>query len=76
MLPTDTDPAAAQIAREVRARVPRGERLRRACEASDLAHALALCRLRALHPDWPDAELRRALLRRLFPASQLPEVLR
>ena len=76
MLPTDTDPVAARIVREIRSRTPRGERLRRACEASDFAHALALSRLRALHPDWQEAELRRALLRRLFPPDQMPEVLR
>jgi hypothetical protein len=76
MRPTDTDPVTAQILSEMRARVPPGERLRRALEASDLAQALALSRLRTLHPDWPEAALRRALLRRLFRADQMPEVLR
>jgi len=73
---TDTDAATARILHEIRARIPRNERLRHACEASDLVRAFALARLRARHPDWPEAELLRALLRRQFPPGKIPEVLR
>jgi hypothetical protein len=50
--------------------------LRHACEASDLVRAFALARLRARHPDWSEAALLRALLRRQFQPGKIPEVLR
>jgi hypothetical protein len=76
MRPTDTDPGTLQVLREIRSRVAPAERLKHALEASDFLHELALSRLRSLHPDWSEAALRRAHLRRQFPVDQLPELLR
>ncbi len=76
MRATDTDATSARIVREIRARTPRGERIRLACEVSDFVRALAISRLRALHPEWSDGELQHALLRRQFPPDRIPEVLR
>jgi hypothetical protein len=73
---SDTSPAAAAVQLAAQRRLTGEQRVKIALEMSLAMRDLALAGLRHQHPDWPDAALRRELLRRLFPADRLPAPLR
>lgn len=73
---SDTSPEAAEIQANIYRRMSGAERLRLAVEMSLTARSLAVARLRAQHPDWSEAELKRELLRYAFGSAPLPEPLR
>ncbi|MGQ0703511.1 MAG: hypothetical protein ACT4PM_10310 [Gemmatimonadales bacterium] len=68
----DTHAAARTVQQDIHRRLTGPERLRLAGEMSDLARALAVARLRQLHPDWSPRELSRELLRSAFFPKPLP----
>lgn len=77
----DTSPAAEEIQARIHRRMTGEERLVLALEMSESARELAIARLRRVHPDWTDRELRRELLRYAFLAvdgvpAELPLPLR
>ncbi len=76
MMQRDTSPAAATLQARVRRRLSGVQRIRIAMEMSLLARKLALAGLRRRHPDWPEADLRKQLLRRQFPPDKIPQPLR
>lgn len=73
---SDTSPEAAEIQASILRRLTGVERLDLAFEMSLFARELALTRLRAQHPEWSEAELKRELLRYAFGSDPLPPPLR
>ena len=52
------------------------QRLLLALEMSLFTRELAAAGIRHDHPDWPDSEISRELLRRAFPPEKVPAALR
>lgn len=57
---------ASALQRRILAKMTGEERLRLAIEMSDAARELALCRLRAEHPELDEASIRRLLIKMLY----------
>ena len=76
MKPLDTNLQALAIRDRVLRRLPPVERLRIAMDMTDTLRDLAMSRLRAEHPQWSDADLRKELLRIALLPTPLPEALR
>jgi len=74
--PLDTNLQALAIRDRVLRRLPPVERLRIAMDMTDTLRDLAMSRLRAEHPQWSDADLRKELLRIALLPTPLPEALR
>jgi hypothetical protein len=68
----DTSPEAAVIQASIHRRLTGAQRLQIAVEMSQLAREFALTRLRNVHPDWSDAQLKRELLRYSFLSTGTP----
>ncbi len=54
-----------RLAEILRRRTP-GERMRSALEANELVRSMIMGTLRARHPEWNDARLRKELIRRVL----------
>ena len=76
MIEFDTDPRFAAAQRAVWERLGAEGRLKLALEMSEFVRKLALVGLRARHPEWSDAELRREVARMAFPSDRIPAPLR
>lgn len=77
----DTSLAAEEIQARIHRAMTGVERLALALDMSESARELAIARLRRVHPDWTDRQLRRELLRYAFLAvdgapTELPMPLR
>lgn len=48
------------------------QRLRLACEMSDIAHDLCRARIRQQHPDWTDTEIMQEMVRGAFSPQPCP----
>ena len=72
----DTSAEADALQRAIQQRLGGPLRLRLALDMSIAARALALARLRQQHPDYSELELKKALLRLMFAADNLPPPLR
>ncbi len=68
----DTSAEADALQRAIQRRLGGPSRLRLALDMSVAARALALARLRQRHPDYSELELKKALLRLMFAADNLP----
>lgn len=68
----DTSPEAKEVQASIHRRMTGVQRLELAYEMSVSARELAIARLRRKHPDWPEAEFKRELLRIAFGAQPLP----
>lgn len=68
----DTNAEVEKLQDAIHARMTVAERLDAAIEASLLARDLALARVRAEHPEWPEPLLLRELLRLSLLPSSLP----
>jgi len=66
------DAQADEIQRSILRRMTGEERLRLACEMSDLARDLCRARIRQQHPDWTDTEVTRELVRAAFSPQTSP----
>lgn len=75
-IPFDTSPEAAEIQEEVIRRMSGADRLMLALEMSVAARELRAAGIREEHPDWPEEEVRRELLRHAFDFKNLPPPLR
>jgi hypothetical protein len=73
---SDTSPDTRAIQDDIYRRMTGEERLRRAMEMSDVARELALARVRSEHPEWPEWEFKRELLRSAFGNQPWPPPLR
>ncbi|HTS88977.1 MAG TPA: hypothetical protein VMG41_10840 [Gemmatimonadales bacterium] len=71
---TDTSPTAARVQIRVLQGLTPSQRLDLAVQMSLGARALVIARLRAEHPEWPEAEVRRETLRLTIPGLPLPRV--
>ena len=76
MIELDTDPRFAAAQRAAWERLGPEGRLKLALEMSEFVRKLALVGLRARHPGWSDAELRREVARMAFPPDRIPVPLR
>ena len=76
MIERDTDPRFAAAQRAAWERLGPEGRLKLAFEMSEFVRKLALVGLRARHPEWSDAELRREVARMAFQPDQIPAPLR
>jgi len=72
----DTSPEAAALQASIQRKLAGEQRFVLALEMSKLARDLCLARLRQEHPDWPETELKRQLLRYAFYPEPLPLPLR
>ena len=54
---------ATEVQRAILRSMKISDRLRLACEMSDLAHDLCRARIRQQHPDWSEAEVTREMVR-------------
>jgi hypothetical protein len=63
---------ADETQRSILRRMTSGQRLRLACEMSDLAHDLCRARLRHQHPDWTETEIIREMVRAAFSPQPSP----
>jgi hypothetical protein len=66
------DTKALEIQRSILRRVSSEERLRLACDMSDLAHDLCRARICQQHPDWTDAEVVQEMVRAAFSPQPSP----
>ena len=66
------DDQASRIQRDILRRMAPEERLRLACEMSDLAHDLCRARIRHQHPDWTDEQVVREMVRSAFSPQPSP----
>lgn len=71
MVPRDTSPEAARLQYDVHRRFTPGERLRMACEMSELARSLSRAGLRYRRPDLTAPELDAELIRMLYGVETL-----
>ena len=67
----ERDAEARQL--EVLRRLPGSRRLEIALEMTDLAREFTKAGIRARHPDWPERQVNRELLRIAFFPAPLPE---
>lgn len=72
----DTTHSADAVQTGVHRRLTGADKLALAIEMSVTARELALARLRKQHPDWPESECRRELLRYAFSSGTVPPPLR
>jgi hypothetical protein len=73
---TDTSIAAAEKQLQAQTRMTGEQRLLLAFEMSLFTRELAAAGIRDQHPEWPEFEVARELLRRSFPPGKIPPVLR
>ena len=73
---TDTDPAAQAVLLETQRALSGEQRLLLAFEMSLFARELAKEGIRREHPEWPEEQLARELLRLAFLPAPLPAPLR
>ncbi len=73
---TDTDPAAQAVLLEAQRALSGEQRLLLAFEMSLFARELAKEGIRREHPEWPEEQLARELLRLAFLPAPLPAPLR
>ena len=73
---TDTDPAAQAVLLEAQRDLSGEQRLLLAFEMSLFARELAKEGIRREHPEWPEEQLARELLRLAFLPAPLPAPLR
>jgi hypothetical protein len=66
------DDPASQIQQDILRRMPPAERLRLACEMSDLARDLCRARIRQDHPEWTEEQVVRELVRAAFSPQPSP----
>jgi hypothetical protein len=66
------DDQASRIQRDILRRMTPAERLRLACEMSDLARDLCRARIRQQHPDWTDEQVVREMVRSAFSPQPSP----
>jgi hypothetical protein len=66
------DTQALEIQRSILRRMSSDERLRLACDMSDLAHDLCRAHIRQQHPDWTDAEVIQEMVRAAFSPRPSP----
>lgn len=66
------DTQADEIQRSILRSMSCSERLRLACDMSDMAHDLCLARIRQQHPDWTEAEVIREMVRVAFAPQPTP----
>jgi hypothetical protein len=66
------DARADEIQRSIQRRMTGAERLRLACEMSDIAHDLCRARIRQQHPDWSDTEVTHEMVRAAFSPQPSP----
>jgi hypothetical protein len=75
MIPRDTTPEAWAVILAVLRRLTGAQKVAIAIEMSEFVRDLALAGLRREHPDWPDKEIRLALMRRWYAGCSLPDAL-
>jgi hypothetical protein len=73
---SDTSPEAQAIQLEIYRAMSGEQRLLMALEMSDFVRDLAKARIRREHPEWPESEVNRELLRIAFLPGPIPEFLR
>jgi hypothetical protein len=73
---TDSSPAALDVQLRAHRAMTGEQRLLLALEMSLFTRELAAAGIRHDHPDWPDSEIARELLRRAFPPEKVPAALR
>jgi len=73
---TDTTPSAQAIQLEVQRAMSGEQRLLMAFEMSMFARELASERIRCEHPEWPETQVARELIRLAFLPEPLPARLR
>jgi len=66
------DARAEETQRSIQRRMTAEERLRLACEMSDIAHDLCRARIRQQHPEWADTEVTREMVRAAFSPQPSP----
>ena len=76
MVITDTSPEAQAVQLRVQRAMSGEQRLLLALEMSLLARDLAKARIRREHPEWPETEVTRELLRLSFLPGPIPACLR
>ena len=69
---SDTSSEAAAIQLRLLQQMSGEQRLRLACEWSDLAQQMTLAGIRRDHPEWSDREVKREWLRQCFFPKPLP----
>lgn len=69
---SDTSPEAAAIQQRLLREMTAEQRLRLACEWSDLAQAMTKAGIRRDHPEWVESEVNREWLRQCFFPKLLP----
>lgn len=57
---------ANEIQLSILRKMSNAQRLRLACEMSDLAHGLCRARIQQEHPDWTEAQVTREMVRSAF----------
>jgi len=72
MTARDTPPEAEAIQLEVFRRMTGEQRLQMALEMSEALREISLSRIRSEHPEWPEWEVKRELLRLGFLPDPLP----
>lgn len=73
---TDTSPEAQAVQLRIQRAMSGEQRLLLALEMSLLTRELAKARIRHEHPEWPEAEVTRELLRLAFLPGPIPACLR
>jgi hypothetical protein len=66
------DNRANEIQLSILRKMSGDQRLRLACEMSDLAHGLFRARIQQQHPDWTEAEVTREMVRAAFMPQASP----
>lgn len=69
----DTGPEIEAMQIQIRRSMSPGQRLRVACEISDLAHALRKAGIRRDHPEWTERQVIHELIRQAFRPNPVPE---
>jgi hypothetical protein len=69
---TDTSPEAQAIQLKIQHEMSGEQRMLLAFETSEFAHELARAGIRKDHPDWPESQVARELLRLAFLPEPLP----
>jgi hypothetical protein len=73
---TDTSPEAQALQLQIQMAMSGEERLLLALEMSLFARDLAKARIRQEHPEWPETEVTREILRLAFLPGPIPACLR
>jgi hypothetical protein len=72
MRPKDTSPEVHAIQLRIWQSMTGAQRVHLAIEMSEFARALSKARIRKEHPEWPESEVTRQLIRELYP-NDIPE---